>query len=49
MEGSTDDWKVNKAQTGQKIEKSSWKLKKSEEKEIKRCSVEEIDCQIMWK
>ena len=49
MEGSTDDSKVNKDQTGQKIEKWSWKLKKSEENEIKRCSGEETDCQTMWK
>ena len=42
-------FKVRKAQTGQKTQKSNWYIKKFEGKENWSCSIEEIDWYIMWK
>ena len=47
--GETEDWRLYKSQTGQKREKLTWQVTKSEEKLNKRRPNERIDLHIMWK
>ena len=45
-------WKATekfKAQTGQKTKESGWWIKKSEGREKKKCSIQEVDLYIMQK